>query len=84
MGQDTTASGTQQWSGFEKFTQTQELLERNKLLINQIDSNHKERKPEGLACNVMLIRELNNNIQTVIKLYQDLSAAVESIGTPEH
>ena len=55
-----------------------------RLLINQIDSNHKERKPEGLACNVMLIRELNNNIQTVIKLYQDLSAAVESIGTPEH
>ena len=64
--------------------QSQQLiLPYCRLLINQIDSNHKERKPEGLACNVMLIRELNNNIQTVIKLYQDLSAAVESIGTPE-
>ena len=60
------------------------LLPCCRLLINQIDSNHKERKPEGLACNVMLIRELNNNIQTVIKLYQDLSAAVEAIATPEH
>lgn len=55
------------------------------MLISQINTNHKERKPEGLARNVLLIRELNSNVQTVIRLYQELSLAVEAIAVPsEH
>ena len=40
-------------------------MDRNKLLINEINRNHHGRYPEGLQRNVVLIRELNNNISKV-------------------
>mmetsp|Transcript_13229 Transcript_13229/g.41839 ORF Transcript_13229/g.41839 Transcript_13229/m.41839 type:complete len:152 (-) Transcript_13229:236-691(-) len=53
------------WPGFEKFNNVQGILDRNKLLINEINHNHDRRSPEGLARNVQLIRELNENIAMV-------------------
>lgn len=41
------------------------ILDRNKLLINEINHNHDGRYPEGLQRNVVLITELNNNINKV-------------------
>ena len=41
------------------------ILDRNKLLINEINYNHDGRNPEGLQRNVVLIRELNDNIRQV-------------------
>mmetsp|Transcript_13231 Transcript_13231/g.41842 ORF Transcript_13231/g.41842 Transcript_13231/m.41842 type:complete len:87 (-) Transcript_13231:138-398(-) len=61
------------WPGFEKFNNVQGILDRNKLLINEINHNHDRRSPEGLARNVQLIRELNENIAMVVQMYRDIS-----------
>lgn len=53
--------------------QVQYLLDHNRLLINEINQNHKANVPEGLTRNVMLIRELNNNIGKVVDLYANMS-----------
>ncbi|DBA86924.1 TPA: hypothetical protein ACH3X2_000318 [Trebouxia sp. C0005] len=50
------------WPGLEKFNLVQDYLEKNKLLITEINNNHEIRSSEGLARNVHLIRELNNNV----------------------
>ncbi len=36
----------------------QDILNKNKLLIAQIQSNHEQRTPESLAQNMVLIREV--------------------------
>ena len=36
-----------------------------RILINEISSNHEARTPEGLARNIVLIRELNSNVAKV-------------------
>ena len=56
---------TNLWPGYEKFQVVQRILDRNKLLINEINHNHDGRSPIGLQRNVVLIRELNNNIAKV-------------------
>jgi len=38
-----------------------------RILINEINANHEARTPEGLARNVVLIKELNSNV-TKVKL----------------
>ena len=43
-----------------------------RILINEINANHEARTPEGLARNVMLIRELNSNVSKVGLLYPPL------------
>ncbi len=37
----------------------------SRILIKEINSNHEARTPEGLARNVILIRELNKNVSEV-------------------
>ena len=37
----------------------------NRVLINEINSNHEARTPEALARNVVLIQELNSNVSKV-------------------
>ncbi|GAQ84309.1 hypothetical protein KFL_001840080 [Klebsormidium nitens] len=70
-----------EWPGFEKFIIVQAILDHNKLLINEINLNHERRRPEGLTRNVQLIRELNENVTKVMKLYEELSQAfVQSFG----
>ena len=39
-----------------------------RILINEINANHEAQNPQGLARNVILIRELNNNISKVTSL----------------
>ena len=85
--------------GFDKFNAVQDLLNCNKILISEINSNHEARTPESLARNLILIRELNKNVAEVrcpprcsscnasaqlttrcfqvVKLYKELSFAVE-------
>lgn len=58
---------------FDKFNTVQELLNQNKLLINEITSNQEQRTPEGLARNVLLIRELNANVAKVVQMYKEIS-----------
>ncbi|GAB4853741.1 Protein ELF4-LIKE 4 [Ancistrocladus abbreviatus] len=59
---------------FQKsFVQVQNILDQNRLLINEINRNHESRIPDNVSRNVGLIRELNNNIRSVVDLYADLS-----------
>ncbi|KAF7814067.1 protein ELF4-LIKE 4-like [Senna tora] len=53
--------------------QAQDILDQNRLLINEINQNHESKIPDNLNRNVGLIRELNNNIRRVVDLYADLS-----------
>ncbi|KAI4355445.1 hypothetical protein L6164_004220 [Bauhinia variegata] len=54
--------------------QAQDILDQNRLLINEINQNHESKMPDNLSRNVGLIRELNNNIRRVVDLYADLSS----------
>ncbi len=56
-------------------TRSQGILDRNHALIAEIDQNHASRYPEGLQRNVVLIRELNENLTKVGDLYEELSGA---------
>ncbi|XP_014515760.1 protein ELF4-LIKE 4 [Cajanus cajan] len=53
--------------------QAQDILNQNRLLINEINQNHESKMPDNLSRNVGLIRELNSNIRRVVDLYADLS-----------
>ncbi|KAK4280876.1 hypothetical protein QN277_012436 [Acacia crassicarpa] len=53
--------------------QAQDILDQNRLLINEINQNHLSNMPQNLSRNVGLIRELNNNIRRVVDLYAALS-----------
>ncbi|KAJ7951537.1 ELF4-like 4 [Quillaja saponaria] len=57
------------------FVQVQDILDQNRLLINEINQNHESKIPDNLSRNVGLIRELNNNIRRVVDLYADLSSS---------
>ncbi|XP_010273934.1 PREDICTED: protein ELF4-LIKE 4-like [Nelumbo nucifera] len=62
---------------FQKsFVQVQNILDQNRLLINEINQNHESKIPDNLSRNVGLIRELNNNIRRVVDLYADLSSSL--------
>ncbi|OWM66578.1 protein ELF4-LIKE 4-like [Punica granatum] len=56
--------------------QVQDILDQNRVLINEINRNHESRIPDNLSRNVGLIRELNNNVRRVVDLYTDLSTSV--------
>ncbi|KAK8513744.1 hypothetical protein V6N13_002465 [Hibiscus sabdariffa] len=61
---------------FQKsFVQVQNILDQNRLLINEINQNHESKIPDNLSRNIGLIRELNNNIRRVVGLYADLSSS---------
>ncbi|KAJ1439907.1 Protein EARLY FLOWERING 4 [Sesbania bispinosa] len=61
---------------FQKsFVQVQNILDQNRLLINEINQNHESKVPDNLNRNVGLIKELNNNIRRVVDLYADLSSS---------
>eukprot|EP00252_Welwitschia_mirabilis_P011629 TRINITY_DN25952_c0_g1_i2.p1 TRINITY_DN25952_c0_g1~~TRINITY_DN25952_c0_g1_i2.p1 ORF type:complete len:117 (+),score=23.18 TRINITY_DN25952_c0_g1_i2:222-572(+) len=57
----------------KSFGQVQNLLDQNRIIINEINQNHESKIPDNLSRNVGLIRELNNNIRRVVDLYASLS-----------
>ncbi|XP_065867754.1 protein ELF4-LIKE 4-like [Euphorbia lathyris] len=57
----------------KSFMQVQDILDQNRLLINEINQNHESKIPDNLTRNVGFIRELNNNVRRVVDLYADLS-----------
>ena len=48
-----------------KFQDCRQNLLGCRILINEINANHEARTPEGLARNVVLIKELNSNVSKV-------------------
>ncbi|KAG5605672.1 hypothetical protein H5410_027164 [Solanum commersonii] len=78
----------------KSFVQVQNILDQNRLLINEINQNHESKIPDNLNRNVGLIRELNNNIRRVVDLYahlsgsfnksNDVSSEGDSFGRPTH
>mmetsp|Transcript_31798 Transcript_31798/g.38445 ORF Transcript_31798/g.38445 Transcript_31798/m.38445 type:complete len:91 (-) Transcript_31798:1356-1628(-) len=78
---------SQAWpTSCEKFMAVQTILDRNKLLIDEINANHHSGSEERLEHNVSLIRELNTNILKVVDLYKELSSSflstVSELKTP--
>ncbi|GFQ02652.1 protein elf4-like 3 [Phtheirospermum japonicum] len=58
---------------FQKnFVQVQNILDQKRLLINEINQNHELKIPYNLTRNVGLIRELTNNIRSVVDLCRSL------------
>ncbi|PNH07194.1 Protein ELF4-LIKE 4 [Tetrabaena socialis] len=74
------AQGSELWPGFRTLENVQEILERNKLLISEINLNHELRTPESLLRNVILIRELNGNMATVVEAYRHIAGQLDLPG----
>ncbi|KAF9677895.1 hypothetical protein SADUNF_Sadunf08G0155500 [Salix dunnii] len=55
------------------------VLDRNRDLIQQVNSNHRSKIPDNLVKNISLIREINGNISKVISIYSDLSVNFSNI-----
>ncbi|KAK9833163.1 hypothetical protein WJX74_008884 [Apatococcus lobatus] len=81
--QDPASDSAVAWPGYEKFGTVQDILDQNKILINEINANHEAQNPQGLARNVILIRELNSNISKVVDHYKDLSASFQEFSPEE-
>ena len=63
------------WATFDKsFKQVQSVLDRNRVLIQQVNENHQSKIPDNMVKNVALIQELNGNISKVVSLYSDFSS----------
>ncbi|CAI9100692.1 OLC1v1037848C1 [Oldenlandia corymbosa var. corymbosa] len=76
LGNGTTQIDGKVMQTFQKsFVQVQNILDQNRLLINEINQNQESKMPDNLSRNVGLIRELNNNIKRVVNLYSDLSSS---------
>ncbi|XP_043703387.1 protein ELF4-LIKE 3-like [Telopea speciosissima] len=74
LGNGTQVDGKVLQTFQKSFGQVQNILDQNRLLINEINQNHESKIPDNLSRNVGLIRELNNNIRRVVDLYADLSS----------
>ncbi|KAJ4720062.1 Early flowering 4 [Melia azedarach] len=62
------------WETFNNnFRRVQSVLDRNRVLIQQVNENHQSRIPDNMVKNVALIQEINGNISKVVSLYSDLS-----------
>lgn len=59
-----------------KFAEVQDLLERNRIIIMQVNSNHARRTNEALALNHTLLEELNSNVHKVAEIYEELQQQV--------
>ncbi|XVF24130.1 hypothetical protein REPUB_Repub13aG0100800 [Reevesia pubescens] len=68
------------WTTFDKsFKQVQSVLDRNRVLIQQVNQNHQSKIPDNMVKNVALIQELNGNISKVVSLYSDLSSNFSNV-----
>ncbi|XP_061351709.1 protein EARLY FLOWERING 4-like [Gastrolobium bilobum] len=63
------------WASFnESFREVQSVLDRNRLLIQQVNENQRSRLSNNMVKNVSLIQELNGNMSKVVSLYSDLNS----------
>ncbi|KAI9157124.1 hypothetical protein LWI28_017270 [Acer negundo] len=60
------------------FKQVQSVLDRNRVLIKQVNENHQSKIPDNMVKNVALIHEINGNISKVVNLYSDMSTNFSS------
>ncbi|KAK4436516.1 protein EARLY FLOWERING 4 [Sesamum alatum] len=68
------------WASFtQNFRQVQSVLDRNRVLIQQVNENHQSKVHDNLVKNVTLIQELNGNISKVVSLYSDLSSNFSNV-----
>ncbi|KAB5551917.1 hypothetical protein DKX38_009228 [Salix brachista] len=82
-GEEEEECDVEAWDTLSKsFKQVQSVLDdldRNRDLIQQVNSNHRSKIPDNLVKNVPLIREINGNISKVISIYSDLSVNFSNI-----
>ncbi|TMW88508.1 hypothetical protein EJD97_018483 [Solanum chilense] len=65
---------SEMWNNFSNnFRQVQSVLDRNRLLIQQVNENHQSRTHDSMVQNVSLIQELNGNISKVSSIYSDFN-----------
>ncbi|KAE8708971.1 Protein EARLY FLOWERING 4 [Hibiscus syriacus] len=68
------------WATFDdSFKQVQSVLDRNRVLIQQVNDNHQSRVHDNMVKNVALIQELNGNISKVVSLYSDFSSNFSTV-----
>lgn len=73
----------QVWPAVKQFQEVQDILERNRVLIAEINNNHQLGTSVALERNVPLLRELNSNIGKVVQLYQEAADSfVSNLFTP--
>ncbi|CAI9091702.1 OLC1v1026798C1 [Oldenlandia corymbosa var. corymbosa] len=71
---------SEMWNAFsDNFDQVQAVLDRNRVLIQQVNDNHQSKMHDNLVKNVSLIQEINGNINKVVSLYSDLSVNFSSM-----
>lgn len=62
---------TQIWPAVRQFQDVQDILDRNRVLIAEINHNQQLGTNVALERNVPMLRELNGNIARVVQLYQE-------------
>nr|XP_043630765.1 protein EARLY FLOWERING 4-like [Erigeron canadensis] len=68
------------WTTFtDSFREVQTVLDRNRVLIQQVNENHRSKIHENMVNNVALIQEINNNVSKIVALYADLSTNFSSL-----
>jgi hypothetical protein len=55
--------------------QVQRILERNRMIIQEISDNYEDREAGSLSRNIALIRELNSNTACIMQLNSGLSSS---------
>lgn len=79
-GADSLSGDADVWSNFtDSFRQVQSVLDRNRVLIQQVNENHQSKIHENMVKNVALIQEINGNISKVVSLYSDLSVNFSNV-----
>eukprot|EP00743_Colponemidia_sp_Colp-15_P005145 GILK01005538.1.p1 GENE.GILK01005538.1~~GILK01005538.1.p1 ORF type:complete len:380 (-),score=44.26 GILK01005538.1:173-1267(-) len=59
-------------------TTVSEMLKRNKQLVHEIQANQTAATPSGLTLNMTLIRELNINLNKVLKIYKMMTETLNA------
>ncbi|MFS7995079.1 putative protein EARLY FLOWERING 4 [Helianthus anomalus] len=68
------------WTTFtDSFREVQSVLERNRVLIQQVNENHRSKNHESMVSNVALIQEINNNVSKIVAMYADLSVNFSTV-----
>ncbi|KAK7385527.1 hypothetical protein VNO78_31249 [Psophocarpus tetragonolobus] len=61
------------------FRQAQTMLDENRVLIDEVNSNHESKIPDNMVKNVGLITQIHDNISKVRSIYSDLSVNFSNI-----